>query len=186
MRRIITINSNQVNKSVETKKILTEKLTNAGFEVTYEFCQDAELIISIGGDGSFLKTVHDFDFTKTPIIGINTGHLGFYQEVSPDKLEKFIEDYNNGDYSIEELKLVEAEIFTRNKSLILSGVNEIVLKAKHSKIIHTNVYVNRNFLEKFSGDGLLISTPSGSTAYNFSFCYLLPLYYFLVLQAFLF
>lgn len=49
MRRIITINSNQVNKSIETKKILTEKLINAGFEVTYEFYEDAELIISIGG-----------------------------------------------------------------------------------------------------------------------------------------
>ena len=83
MRRIITINSNQVNKSIETKKILTEKLINAGFEVTYEFYEDAELIISIGGDGSFLKTVHDFDFTQTPIIGINTGHLGFFPEISP-------------------------------------------------------------------------------------------------------
>ena len=80
MRRIITINSNQVNKSVETKKILTEKLTNAGFEVTYEFCQDAELIISIGGDGSFLQTVHDFEFPEVPILGINTGHLGFFPD----------------------------------------------------------------------------------------------------------
>ena len=98
MRRIITINSNQVNKSVETKKILTEKLTNAGFEVTYEFCQDAELIISIGGDGSFLKTVHDFDFTKTPIIGINTGHLVFFPEISPNHIDSFIKSYQNNDF----------------------------------------------------------------------------------------
>lgn len=55
MRRIITINSNQVNKSIETKKILTEKLINAGFEVTYEFYEDAELIISIGGGWFIFK-----------------------------------------------------------------------------------------------------------------------------------
>ena len=73
MKRIITINSNQVDKSVETKKILTDKLINAGFEVTYDFCKNAELIISIGGDGSFLKTVHDYNFIQTPIVGINTG-----------------------------------------------------------------------------------------------------------------
>ena len=90
MRRIITINSNQVNKSVETKKILTEKLTNAGFEVTYEFCQDAELIISIGGDGSFLRMIKENNFNSDIYyIGINAGTLGFAQEVSIDNIDEW-------------------------------------------------------------------------------------------------
>ena len=146
MRRIITINSNQVNKSVETKKILTEKLTNAGFEVTYEFCQDAELIISIGGDGSFLKTVHDFDFTKTPIIGINTGHLGFFPEISPNHIDSFIKSYKNNDFLVQDISLLKANICTSNCNSHMYAINEVVVK----------------------GDGMIISTPTGSTAYNYA------------------
>ena len=114
MRRVITINSNQVNKSIETKKILTEKLINEGFEVTYKFCKDAELIISIGGDGSFLKTVHDFNFTQIPIIGINTGHLGFFPEISPENIDNFIKSYKNNNFWVQDISLLNANIYTNN------------------------------------------------------------------------
>ena len=110
MKRIITINSNQVDKSVETKKILTDKLINAGFEVTYDFCKNAELIISIGGDGSFLKTVHDYNFIQTPIVGINTGHLGFFPEIPPNNIDSFIKSYKNNDFLIQDIALIKANI----------------------------------------------------------------------------
>ena len=142
MRRIITINSNQVNKSVETKKILTEKLTNAGFEVTYEFCQDAELIISIGGDGSFLKTVHDFDFTKTPIIGTNTGHLGFFPEISPNHIDSFIKSYKNNDFLVQDISLLKANICTNNCNSNMYAINEVVVKGDKSRTIHLSLDVN--------------------------------------------
>ena len=93
MKRIITINSNQVPKSIETRNLLNEKLIAAGFDVYYDFHPGTELIISIGGDGSFLKTVHDFNFPKIPIVGINTGHLGFFPEICPDNIDSFIETY---------------------------------------------------------------------------------------------
>ena len=125
MRRIITINSNQVNKSVETKKVLTDKLINAGFEVTYNFCKDAELIISIGGDGSFLKTVHDFNFPQIPIIGINTGHLGFFPEISPNHIDRFIELYKNNSFLVQDISLLEANIFSINFSI--SSANTVLL-----------------------------------------------------------
>ena len=89
MKRIITINSNQVPKSIETRNLLKEKLIMAGFDVYYDFHPDTELIISIGGDGSFLKTVHDFNFPQVPIIGINTGHLGFFPEICPNNIDNF-------------------------------------------------------------------------------------------------
>ena len=168
MRRIITINSNQVNKSVETKKILTEKLTNAGFEVTYEFCQDAELIISIGGDGSFLKTVHDFDFTKTPIIGINTGHLGFFPEISPNHIDSFIKSYKNNDFLVQDISLLKANICTNNCNSHMYAINEVVVKGDKSRTIHLSLDVNGKHIQNFSGDGMIISTPTGSTAYNYA------------------
>ncbi|WP_286316225.1 NAD(+)/NADH kinase [Romboutsia ilealis] len=168
MRRIITINSNQVDKSVETKKILTEKLINAGFEITYEFCNAAELIISIGGDGSFLKTVHDFGFTKTPIIGINTGHLGFFPEISPNHIDSFIESYKNNNFLVQNVSLLKANIYTNNYNSKMYAINEIVVKGDKSRTIHLSLDVNNKHIQNFSGDGMIISTPTGSTAYNYA------------------
>ena len=166
--KIINIVSNASYDSRKINQILVDKLNKSGYIPSKQFNENAELIISIGGDGTFIKALHKNNFPSIPIVGINTGHLGFYQEVDPDNIDEFIDDYTNGNYSIEQLKLIEAEVFTRNKSHVMLGVNEMALKAKNSKIIHMNVFVNRNHLEKFSGDGILISTPSGSTAYNFS------------------
>ena len=107
MKRIITINSNQVPKSIETRNLLKEKLIAAGFDVYYDFHPGTELIISIGGDGSFLKTVHDFTFPKIPIVGINTGHLGFFPEICPDNIDSFIETYLENNFTIEEVSLLK-------------------------------------------------------------------------------
>ena len=80
-KRIIVIHTNDYPVSVETKELLTKKLQASGFVVSETFNSEAELIISIGGDGATLDTVHEFDFPKIPIVGINTGHLGFFQEI---------------------------------------------------------------------------------------------------------
>lgn len=79
-----------------------------------------------------------------------------------------MDQYEKKDYEIEDLKLVKGDIYTKNRVINLTALNEIVLKAQHSKTIHINVFVQRNHVEKFSGDGILVSSPSGSTAYNFS------------------
>ena len=168
MKRIITINSNQVNKSVETKKILTDKLINAGFEVAYEFCKNAELVISIGGDGSFLKTVHDSKFTQTPIVGINTGHLGFFPEISPNHIDSFIKSYKNNNFWVQDISLIKAYICTNNLKSNMYAINEIVVKGDKSRTIHLSLDVNGKHIQNFSGDGMIISTPTGSTAYNYA------------------
>lgn len=166
--RIINILSNSNFESRKTTTKLIQLLKSKGFTPTTKFSNKAELTICIGGDGAFIKAIHKNNFSQIPHVGINTGHLGFFQEISPKDMERFVDDYLNGNYTIEELKLVGAEVFTKNKNYILTALNEIVLKAQHSKMIHTHVFVNRNHVEKFSGDGILVSTPSGSTAYNFS------------------
>lgn len=168
MRRIITINSNQVTKSLETKKLLTEKLERSGFEVSYDFHPDTELVISIGGDGSFLKTVHDFDFPEVPVVGINTGHLGFFPDISPDNIDTFIEAYLKKDYIIQDIPLVGATICNDKQCLDVFAINEVVVKGDKSRTIHINLKVNDKHIQKFSGDGMIISTPTGSTAYNYA------------------
>ncbi len=168
MKRIINITTNEYSRSIKTGKILKEKLEAVGFEVPNEFSSNAELIICIGGDGSFLKTLHQYDFPEIPIVGINTGHLGFFQEIHPHEIDKFIHAYINDDYSIQEIHPLEASICTRKSCIETLGINEIVIKGDVSRTIHLNISVNNNFIERFSGDGVIISTPTGSTAYNYS------------------
>lgn len=166
--RIINIISNRNFQSRKTASLLSKKLISRGFKVPEKYNPDAELNICIGGDGAFLRAVHRNKFPKIPYVGINTGHLGFFQEILPEDIDNFMEQYISKDYSIEEILLVEAEIFTGENSFFLTGVNEIAIKGIKSKVVHLKVYIDDNHLQQFSGDGIIISTPVGSTAYNFS------------------
>ncbi len=166
--KIINLISNKNFESKITSEKLTQHLTEEGYMVSEKYSLDAELNICVGGDGSFLRAVHRNKFPPIPFIGINTGHLGFFQEILPENIEEFVINYINGKYFIEEMSLVDAEIYTKNKTYSLTGVNEIVIKATKSKVIHLEVNIDGNHLERFSGDGIIVSTPAGSTAYNFS------------------
>lgn len=166
--RIINVLSNTNFESRKTTKRLIQKLIEHNLTPVTKVHPDAELTITVGGDGAFIKAVNRTHFSETPIVGINTGHLGFFQEIDPDYLDAFIQAYLKGDYKIETLHLVGAEIFTKTRSYFLHAINEIVLKAQNSKVIHMNVFIDRNHLERFSGDGMLVSSPSGTTGYNLS------------------
>lgn len=168
MTRIINVVSNKSQETRRVKKNLAEKLNQRGFAISPKFEHEAELTISIGGDGAFLKTVHQNRFPKMPIVGINTGTLGFFQEINPNEIDEFLEDYERGHYKTTEIKLLKAEVVTKGRTFTLHGVNEINLKGEPSKIIQMNVYIDGNHLEKFAGDGMMVCTPTGSTAYNMS------------------
>lgn len=168
MKRIIVINSNKLDVSLNARDILCEKLQSHGFYVTYEFHPNAELIVSIGGDGSFLKTVNDFSYPEIPIVGINTGHLGFFTDVYPDFIDSFIDEYINGNYILQDIPLIQATVCTKKSCIDLYAVNDVVIKGDRSRTIHLSLNVNSKHVQKFSGDGLLISTPTGSTAYNYA------------------
>lgn len=168
MKRIIVINSNKLDVSLKTRDILREKLLSYGFEVTYNFHPNAELIVSIGGDGSFLKTVNDFNYPEVPIVGINTGHLGFFTDVYPDFIDSFISEYVNNNYILQDIPLIQTTVCTKKSCIDLYAVNDVVIKGDRSRTIHLSLSVNGKHIQNFSGDGLLISTPTGSTAYNYA------------------
>lgn len=166
--RIINIFTNGTAVSKQTGKLLKQKLEKSGFVVPKDFDEKAELIVCIGGDGSFLKTLHRHDFPDIPFIGVNTGHLGFYQELHPDELDEFIFKYKHDKYTIQELQTVKAISVNGQEKTEYKGLNEIVVKSKASQIIHLNIFIGESFIERFSGDGILVATSSGSTAYNYS------------------
>lgn len=164
MTNVINIfrNKSKFSKSVffKTKDILEDY----GFEVSSNFNSDAILNLVIGGDGTFLKAVHDTNFTNIPFIGINTGHLGFYQEVEVDEIENFVKTFKDGNYKVEKLTILESQV---NKKR-MDSLNEVVVKSNKNQIVRLKVFIDGNFVENFQGDGLIIATPHGSTAYNLS------------------
>ncbi|MGN0659454.1 MAG: NAD(+)/NADH kinase [Emergencia sp.] len=168
MNNKVFIFSNDSETSKRTEKKLKQKMDNSGFELLSSYSPDADLLVCIGGDGTFLEAIHKFDFPTMPIIGINTGHLGFFQEIMPSMLDDFIFNYKQGRYSIQPLSTVRIRISGGGAVHEHVGLNEVVLRGKESYSIHLNISIGGSFIERFSGDGLLIATPAGSTAYNYS------------------
>ena len=167
--RKVNIIKNRNDYSMEVAGNLKKILEAKGFQVPEEYAQDAELIVTIGGDGRLLKAIQEYNFPSIPIVGVNTGHLGFFQEVDPDEMESFVDNYINGEYQVQELSTVKATIKTSMDEFEHVGLNEIVIRGAHlNHTTHLDISIGESFMEKFSGDGVLISTPAGSTAYNYS------------------
>ncbi len=166
--RVINILTNKSKYSNEIQEKLVDCLEANGFTPSLEFNKDAELIITIGGDGSFLHAVRNNGFPNIPFIGINTGSLGFYPELSPNDIANFIKNYKLKNYTIYDINVVEGIILNKEKSMHLYAINEIAIKGASSKTIHLDIFVDNNHLQTISGDGVIISTPLGSSAYNYS------------------
>ncbi len=164
MTNVINIfkNKSKFSKSVYYKT--KQMLENHGYVVSKNYDKNAVLNLVIGGDGTFLKAVHDTNFTSIPFIGINTGHLGFYQEIEVNEIEDFILSFKNGLYQTEELTILQSTVNKRK----IESLNEVVVKSNKNQIVRLKVFIDGNFVENFSGDGLIIATPHGSTAYNLS------------------
>jgi len=167
-KRIITVFTNDTGISKMTAAPLCAKLAENGFTIRDEYSPDSELIMCIGGDGAFLTAVRSCNFPATPFVGINTGHLGFFQEIFPDQIDSFIENYKNGKYHVQRLKTVKADLILDDKKIEHVGLNEIIIKGSGSYSIHLNITIGGSFIERFSGDGILVATPAGSTAHNYS------------------
>jgi len=147
---------------------LAEKLSAAGFSPVRDRIDGAELIVVIGGDGSFLRTLQRFDFPPVPFVGVNTGHLGFFQELSVDDLDEFIEKYLSGSYRQQCYRTVSGSVVYSGGTRTLRALNELAIKTSDSRLAHFDLYIGENLVEKFHGDGVILSTPAGSTAYNYA------------------
>lgn len=130
---------------------------------------DATLALSIGGDGTFLRTAESIAFKEIPILGINTGHLGYLADMSVNDISSIIEDIIHNRYKIENRTLLEV---TTDAGIPIKqpfALNEVsILKQDTSSMISIETSVNGIYLTTYLGDGLIISTPTGSTAYNLS------------------
>ena len=92
----VFIYANDTEMSAKIEKLLRKKLVKSGLRVYEQLEADTALIICIGGDGTLLRCLRSCDFPTIPVVGINTGHLGFFQELMPDKIDDFIFQYQQG------------------------------------------------------------------------------------------
>lgn len=170
--RTISIRTNGTKVSEEAKHIVIEKFHENGFNVKEKTIEGCELLVCIGGDGALLSAVHAYSFPDIPIVGVNTGHLGFFQELSPedpDELDQFIKEYKEGKFRLQPLHTVQAVVTLQDGTTqIHRSLNEIVIRGLHSHSVHLDISIGNSPIEKFSGDGILVATSAGSTAYNYS------------------
>jgi NAD+ kinase len=128
-----------------------------------------DLVLSVGGDGTFLETVLEVKDMGIPIAGVNTGRMGFLANISADEISRSIDMLTRGDYEIIERCLLEIskpkEIFEGNSSCAL---NEITIQKADLSMITISVFVDEIHLNTYWADGLIVSTATGSTAYNLS------------------
>lgn len=152
-----------IAKKDETSQRIKEKLKEA-FEGYLIYDQkNPELVISVGGDGTMLYSVHEYEqlLDQVAFIGLHTGTLGFLTDYQKDEIDRFIEDVKKQDYKIYNRHLLDVK--TNLGSYL--ALNELRIENNiRSQVL--DVYINNEFLETFRGNGLCVCTPSGSTAYN--------------------
>ena len=130
---------------------------------------DVDFVISIGGDGTFLRAASMVGSKATPIIGVNTGRLGFLADIHPDEIDHAIAEIADGHYAVEP----HAVIMVEADGEIIEGspfaLNDIaVLKRDNAAMISVRTCINGEYLVTYQADGLIVSTPTGSTAYGLS------------------
>ncbi|MDD3149802.1 MAG: NAD(+)/NADH kinase [Candidatus Gastranaerophilales bacterium] len=156
----------KVQKCFANNNFNNIKIQEVSFKSSNEnFISDITFAVIIGGDGTILKTTRYYSKFKIPVFGINTGRLGFLAQVRPDDIEHAIIKLKKGEFFIEERLMLKAY----NSKINNNALNDITIKGGTlSRTAKIYLYVNDKHVCDYVADGLLISTPTGSTAYNLS------------------
>ncbi|MBK7980200.1 MAG: NAD(+)/NADH kinase [Ignavibacteriae bacterium] len=130
--------------------------------------QNCDVIISIGGDGTLLNTAFHARLTQTPLIGVNFGKLGFLAEYDTDRIDEVITNLTKGNLIIEKRITLQGKCLSEESDTFYA-VNDIVIdRGKYPKMIEITIEVDNEYVSTFSADGIIISTPTGSTGYSLS------------------
>lgn len=129
---------------------------------------ELDFLFSIGGDGTLLKTVAQLGHKNVPIVGVNLGHLGFLTTISGSNLDNYVAELIDGKHTIEDRSMLHVEYGQAEKTERFV-LNEVTLhRDKPLTLLSIDVFVDGEFLATYSGDGLIVATPTGSTAYSLS------------------
>ena len=187
MERFLIRTNETKDSGLEITKRISDFLTSHGKTVSVELMDEArikgeehaasfdpgmepDLVIVLGGDGTMLRAARDFMYVSVPLLGVNLGSLGYLTEVEKTNVIPALEKIINDDYVIEERMMLEGTFLRQGEEAgHIRALNDIcVSKTVPYQAIGLNIYVNGQFLKDYRTDGVIVSTPTGSTGYNLS------------------
>ncbi|HKX37530.1 MAG TPA: NAD(+)/NADH kinase, partial [Burkholderiales bacterium] len=169
-RRIALIGKLRSTESESSLRQLREFLRKRGCEVLPEGESTADLAIVVGGDGTMLAAARDLVRHRVPLVGVNQGRLGFMTDIGHDDMQAGIGAILDGKYAIEERSLLDAEVMRGGKPVLRTiALNEAVIgKGSQGRLIEFELSVDGEFVYRLRADGIIVATPTGSTAYALS------------------
>jgi NAD+ kinase len=169
-RRITLIGKLRSAETEASLRELREFLRQRGCEVVPEGEAKADLAIVIGGDGTMLAAARELVRHRVPLVGINQGRLGFMTDIGHDGMQAGVGAILDGNYAIEERSLLDAEIRRDGKPVLRTiALNEAVIgKGSQGRLIEFELSVDGEFVYTLRADGMIVATPTGSTAYALS------------------
>jgi len=182
MKKILVI----TNRYKDSEMFITEKvcthLKDGGAEVIQAMVDrkmntlndallgDVDCAVILGGDGTIMQFANQLSLADIPILGINMGHVGYLAEVDSNHAEEALGRLLSGDYKVQKRMMITGSLKKKGKTVFTdTAVNDVVITRNgRLQVIHFNIYVNGNLLKNYTADGVILSTPTGSTAYNLS------------------
>lgn len=150
-------------------KFLQLKSSNVISATLEEINQKVDIVLAFGGDGTILSVARQVGASGVPILGVNLGRLGFLAEIAPYEIYDRINELLTDQYQIVERLMLEAHIGKQQTNDTITCMNDVVIKnAGSSRVIQIEVYINDDYLNTYFSDGLIIASPTGSTAYSLS------------------
>ncbi|WP_024831193.1 NAD(+)/NADH kinase [Ruminiclostridium josui] len=187
MKRIGIITNREKDKGLEFTNQLVESIQKYGGQAvlpTYdgsfemddidnlvvEICDNCDMIICLGGDGTFLRTARTAYLYGLPMLGINLGSLGFLTDVEKGEIDKAVENILNDRYTLEDRIMLSSKLYKDGKLVAQDvAINDVVIsRGGIPRILHLSTYIDDNLVEMYPGDGIVVATPTGSTAYSLS------------------
>lgn len=152
---------------------LVEKIGDGEFDDkavnAVELVKNSDMILALGGDGGILQTARIVGKNMVPILGVNTGRLGFLAEIDTHELIHNIKILLNNEYSIEKRMILEAAIPSVNAEHKITGLNDIVInKGSYPRTVILEIVIGDKYFNSYIADGIIVATPTGSTAYSLS------------------
>lgn len=173
--RLMLVNNRRLNSTVEMGERLAVALHHLGAEVLIDSGgaeiapQPCDAIIVLGGDGTMIRAARQYADREVPVLGVNMGTVGFLSNIRADELEQYLDRFLSGDFSLEERMLQEISLTQGDTAICkLLSLNEVSIKSKGARLITLDVKVEGHRHGVYRGDGLIVATPSGSTAYSLS------------------
>jgi len=167
MKNIGIIYNEDKDKNLSFTRLVIECVKGLGckpFLDINDIFTKSDFILVLGGDGTMLRAAHQAAFADIPLLGVNLGTLGYLTDIEPDEIEAALTAALNGKYKLEKRIMLQTD-YIQN----CAALNDIVIsRGICSKLIRFHLYINNEYIDTIRADGIIVSTPTGSTAYNLS------------------